>query len=410
MILILYKAQTSEHILQAFSIYIVDAVLAFAYAASSLYRNPDFRTVEAEQLSCVAGRPWKHGDTMLQYLKNASFTSRSGCQLFQTKNKNNIQKHPLWPWDFLPSFDHLVTAPWSGAPWWWSTAATSQEEHAQARCLAFWRSLLSRAFCCEFQAKGPGVSSFIQFNQNASPRNPRWDIVNLQRDGWKQVSTMLLLLSVFLSLRQYFCAHCCVTFSQVGFWTPQGSLMLPGADDIQFMGGQEVVADYVSALAGKHIRVVTILEKPFVMLKTENYDPMNLSPETDIEGIYDHSARTREPNFQTQRIVLQSLTFCVWMVFDTLFFSLFRNKRHSLNVSGFCIDILKELAKVIGFNYTIYLVPDGNFGTKDPVTYQWNGMVKELVHRVGFIFVLFSPFLTTSTLMLPFRKGYLLSS
>ena len=59
---------------------------------------------------------------------------------------------------------------------------------------------------------------------------------------------------------------------------------------------------------------------------------------------------------------------------------------HRCSVPGFCIDILEKLAQTIGFTYTLYLVPDGNFGTKDPVTYQWNGMVKELVYRVGLYF------------------------
>ena len=50
------------------------------------------------------------------------------------------------------------------------------------------------------------------------------------------------------------------------------------------MGGQSMVADYVSALTGKHIKIVTILEKPFVMMKNDKYDPHNLSTKTDVEG------------------------------------------------------------------------------------------------------------------------------
>ena len=59
----------------------------------------------------------------------------------------------------------------------------------------------------------------------------------------------------------------------------------------------------------------------------------------------------------------------------------------TITFAGFCIDILKRLADKIGFTYTLYLVPDGNFGTKDPKTYQWNGMVKELVYRVPSLFL-----------------------
>ncbi|XP_029307089.1 glutamate receptor ionotropic, kainate 3 [Cottoperca gobio] len=48
---------------------------------------------------------------------------------------------------------------------------------------------------------------------------------------------------------------------------------------------------------------------------------------------------------------------------------------------GFCIDLLKELANVLGFTYEIRLVPDGRYGSQDEKG-QWNGMIRELIeHR-----------------------------
>ncbi|KAM4567436.1 glutamate receptor ionotropic, kainate 3 isoform 2-T2 [Fundulus diaphanus] len=48
---------------------------------------------------------------------------------------------------------------------------------------------------------------------------------------------------------------------------------------------------------------------------------------------------------------------------------------------GFCIDLLKELAKILGFTYEIRLVPDGKYGSLDDKG-QWNGMIRELIeHR-----------------------------
>ena len=49
---------------------------------------------------------------------------------------------------------------------------------------------------------------------------------------------------------------------------------------------------------------------------------------------------------------------------------------------GFCIDLLQMIAEQLGFQYTIYLVPDNNFGAKNIYTNEWNGMVKELIDRV----------------------------
>ncbi|XP_051813206.1 glutamate receptor ionotropic, kainate 2 isoform X3 [Acanthochromis polyacanthus] len=49
---------------------------------------------------------------------------------------------------------------------------------------------------------------------------------------------------------------------------------------------------------------------------------------------------------------------------------------------GYCIDLLRELANILGFTYEVRLVEDGKYGSQDENTGQWNGMVKELMdHR-----------------------------
>lgn len=49
---------------------------------------------------------------------------------------------------------------------------------------------------------------------------------------------------------------------------------------------------------------------------------------------------------------------------------------------GFCVDLLKELAGVLGFAYEIRLVPDGKYGSQDDKG-QWNGMIRELIEHVS---------------------------
>lgn len=43
---------------------------------------------------------------------------------------------------------------------------------------------------------------------------------------------------------------------------------------------------------------------------------------------------------------------------------------------GFCIDILKRLARIVGFTYDLYLVTNGKHGKK--IDGVWNGMVGEV--------------------------------
>lgn len=43
---------------------------------------------------------------------------------------------------------------------------------------------------------------------------------------------------------------------------------------------------------------------------------------------------------------------------------------------GFCIDVLKRLAKIVGFTYDLYLVTNGRHGKN--IDGHWNGMVGEV--------------------------------
>ena len=48
---------------------------------------------------------------------------------------------------------------------------------------------------------------------------------------------------------------------------------------------------------------------------------------------------------------------------------------------GFCVDLLREIADVVGFQYSFYIVPDGKYGAPDDDGI-WTGMVRELIDNV----------------------------
>lgn len=52
---------------------------------------------------------------------------------------------------------------------------------------------------------------------------------------------------------------------------------------------------------------------------------------------------------------------------------------------GFCIDLLRMIASMVGFEYRIELVPDGKYGVYDLDTGEWNGIVRQLMDKVCFI-------------------------
>ena len=45
---------------------------------------------------------------------------------------------------------------------------------------------------------------------------------------------------------------------------------------------------------------------------------------------------------------------------------------------GFNVDLIEEISQILGFNYTIKLVADGNYGSFDKVKGEWSGMIGEL--------------------------------
>lgn len=49
---------------------------------------------------------------------------------------------------------------------------------------------------------------------------------------------------------------------------------------------------------------------------------------------------------------------------------------------GFCIDLLREIASMVGFEYRIELVPDSKYGVIDLETGEWNGIVRQLMDKV----------------------------
>ena len=52
-----------------------------------------------------------------------------------------------------------------------------------------------------------------------------------------------------------------------------------------------------------------------------------------------------------------------------------------ISYSGFCIDLLDELAKILKFTYEIYVSPDGKYGFETE-NGNWNGMIGELLNEV----------------------------
>ena len=58
-------------------------------------------------------------------------------------------------------------------------------------------------------------------------------------------------------------------------------------------------------------------------------------------------------------------------------------------LKGYCIELLQELERELGFKSDVYLVEDGNYGGIDEDTNQWNGMIGDIYRRVTLMFAFF---------------------
>ena len=52
-----------------------------------------------------------------------------------------------------------------------------------------------------------------------------------------------------------------------------------------------------------------------------------------------------------------------------------------IRYEGYNIDLIDEISKILGFNYSVHIVADGAYGSYDIKTDTWNGMIGELLSQ-----------------------------
>ncbi|KAJ7998488.1 hypothetical protein DPEC_G00205450 [Dallia pectoralis] len=83
-----------------------------------------------------------------------------------------------------------------------------------------------------------------------------------------------------------------------------------------------------------------------------------------------------------QTVVLQLFTVSCTAVLPELKITTIKQDPYTMSkgsqLEGYCMDLLSELAKQLGFKYNVHLVKDGFFGRQDE-SGTWNGMIGEVV-------------------------------
>lgn len=50
---------------------------------------------------------------------------------------------------------------------------------------------------------------------------------------------------------------------------------------------------------------------------------------------------------------------------------------------GYCVDLCRELASVLGFNFTFFVTQDGDRGRFDVDQQRWTGMIGDLLEQAS---------------------------
>ena len=58
------------------------------------------------------------------------------------------------------------------------------------------------------------------------------------------------------------------------------------------------------------------------------------------------------------------------------------NNTGNARYEGFCVDLIKSISDMVGFQYEIEISGDGVYGVIDTETGEWNGLVKGLIDKV----------------------------
>lgn len=48
---------------------------------------------------------------------------------------------------------------------------------------------------------------------------------------------------------------------------------------------------------------------------------------------------------------------------------------------GYAVDLIYEISKILGFNFSFRLAPDGRYGSYNKQTREWDGMMRELLEQ-----------------------------
>ncbi|XP_078241743.1 glutamate receptor 1 isoform X5 [Pogona vitticeps] len=95
-----------------------------------------------------------------------------------------------------------------------------------------------------------------------------------------------------------------------------------------------------------------------------------------VPTVTDQPGSNESTSFQNRTYIVTTILEAPYVMNKKSNEKLEGNQRYE----GYCVELAAEIAKHVGYNYSLQIVKDGKYGAQDPETKLWNGMVGELVY------------------------------
>ncbi|CAF0729637.1 unnamed protein product [Adineta ricciae] len=303
-----------------------DHLSASVFIIHTKEEDVDSLLTDIARLQQMENFVWIVNERTLVTNSSALFDGILGVKLHHTFNEENllIDATELIMNTFMKFRQHPV-AFWSNKTSVLNCSSTKAWQYGNEVYQAFVRTSVEQ-----------GLTGNITFNNEGDRIESLYEIINVQYGDMKVVGTYRSN------------TRSCTTSSMCRATIETTALVLK-EEEIIWSNGLNRKPDGIRAR--RNVSVVTIEEKPFIFTRPGyNCDPTfevycpRLNLNSTVEQIYDQ--------------------YCCY---------------------GYCIAMLQELSKNLSFVFTLYLVPDGKYGTFEregnDTQKRWDGMIRELLNR-----------------------------
>ncbi|KAG1662338.1 Glutamate receptor ionotropic, kainate 2 [Nymphon striatum] len=296
------KDEERKTIIKTETALIFDAVAMFSHALKDLDRS---QGIEVRPIDCETGSPWSYGKSLISFMKSGTIQGLTGAVSFDESGFRS---------DIVVDVIDLVKTGLVRVRYLSIYLSPYIEDIAVAEWFRSVFLALMAQVPTKSRVKGRGYMQHLRVSSinRQKKKEAFFDLTCSQNRQKSELSYLIRVMSQEL---------CRIAMPHnIGEWSLRTG--------VNFTRDEEAQMDkYKDNLMNKTLRIVTVLVKPYTMLKLN-----------------------ADPNGGNERF------------------------------EGYCIDLIEAISQRLKFKYEIHIAKDKTNGKMDPETREWNGMIGELIN------------------------------